>query len=320
MSKNKSSNLFLDAKTSFLEPTVTQYGSHMIMSNVTKSLKNKHINIDTRFSNEYGYDKTSFNETDSYTFTLPERLNNVKSIQVTSVEIPMSFYNVSSSLGNNSFKIKDNTTSTSKMVVIKDGNYSSITSLKNEITNEITSLGGNYTNITFDISTNSLYSSFNCSANSFTVEFDTDNSGNFDKYNFRSKLGWLLGFRDQSFNMVSSSPTTYSNSIVNLNTIRYLYLVVDEFSSGFTNSFVSSLGTYILNKKILARICIDTQFYPFGSILHATHTNGLLVTDTRFYNGCIDIQKLNVQLVNECGVPVNLNGLDFSFALNLVYE
>lgn len=320
MSKHLNSNIFLDAKTSFLEPKVEQYGSHMIMTNVTKSLKTKYVNIDTRFTDEYIYNKNLFNATNQFTFTLPERINNVKTIRVESIEIPMSFYNISASLGNNFFKLTDTTNSTFKMVVVKDGFYSSNTALKTEIVSEINSLGGNYRNIQFDISTN-YYSFIDCSVNSFVVEFDTDVSGNLDKYNFRSKLGWLLGFRDVSFSVVApASNITYSNSIVSLNTVRYLYLVVDEFSSGFTNSFVSPLGTYILNKKILARICIDMQFYPFGSVIHATHSNGLLVSDVRVYNGCVDIQKLNVQLVNEYGVPVNLNGLDYSFILSIVYE
>jgi hypothetical protein len=322
MSKNKMSNLFLDAKTSFLEPKVEQYGSHMIMSNVTKSLKQKYINIDTRFTDEYGYNKNSFNSTTNFVYSFPERIQDVKSIKVISIEIPISFYNFSQAIGNNSFKLIDTSTSTSKMVVIKDGNYSSTGILKTEISNAIHNLGGNFQNIQFDISTN-LCSYIDCSAgSSFIAEFDTDSSGNYNKYNFRSKLGWFLGFRDQSFNFVPpSSNFIYSDSIVNLQSMRYLYLVIDEYSSGFTNSFISPMGnSHLMNKKILARICIDYQFYPFGSILHASHSNGLLVSDNRFYNGSVDLQKLNIQLVNEYGVVVNLNGLDFSFVLEIVHE
>jgi hypothetical protein len=44
------------------------------------------------------------------------------------------------------------------------------------------------------------------------------------------------------------------------------------------------------------------------------------VTDVRTYQGKIDIQKLNVQLVTEWGSPVNLNGLDFSFVLEIEHE
>jgi D-alanyl-D-alanine carboxypeptidase len=48
--------------------------------------------------------------------------------------------------------------------------------------------------------------------------------------------------------------------------------------------------------------------------------NGTLLTDTRSYTGKTDLQKLNVQIVNEWGIPVNLNGLDFSFTIAVEHE
>ena len=40
------STQYFDNKTAFLEPTVTQYGSRMVMTNVTKPKKIKYINGD----------------------------------------------------------------------------------------------------------------------------------------------------------------------------------------------------------------------------------------------------------------------------------
>jgi hypothetical protein len=50
-----------------------------------------------------------------------------------------------------------------------------------------------------------------------------------------------------------------------------------------------------------------------------------LTTDTRFYGGGggggkIDLQRLCIQLVNENGEPMNLNGEGFSFCLRLEHE
>jgi len=44
------------------------------------------------------------------------------------------------------------------------------------------------------------------------------------------------------------------------------------------------------------------------------------LSDLRTYNGKIDIQKLNVQLIDENGNTVNMNGCDFSFCLELMHE
>ena len=37
----------------FLEPKTTQYGSHMVMTNVSKPAKLKFITMDTKFSDDY---------------------------------------------------------------------------------------------------------------------------------------------------------------------------------------------------------------------------------------------------------------------------
>jgi hypothetical protein len=316
---NKNTNVYLDAKTSFLEPSIQQYGSHMVMSNVKKSTRQKYINIDTRFTDDYGYNKTAFNQTTSFTFTFPEKIKDAKTIRVSCVELPISFYNFSASLGNNSFKITD-ISGNSQMVVIKDGNYLTPGELNAEISTEIHALGGLNTDIKYDISANS-YSYLDASASSFQIAFDTDSSGNFDKYNFRSKLGWSMGYRSPTYTLPTGGGTPLKGeSFVNLNTVRYVYLVVDEYSSGFTNSFVCPLQHSLINKKILARIAIDNHIFPFGTIQISDIFNGLLVTDVRHYNGTVDIQKITVQLVNEYGHSIDLNGMDFSFLLEVTYE
>jgi hypothetical protein len=154
----------------------------------------------------------------------------------------------------------------------------------------------------------------------------------FDKFNYKTKLGWLLGFRKYTQYTLppsggSVTPGTTasgtgitSESIVDLNGPRYLYIVVDEFSKGNQNSFISPLSNSIINKNILARLSFDTKTHPLGSILSASIINGKLLSDRRSYTGKIDIQKLKVQIVNEYGNPMNLNGLDFSFCLEVEHE
>lgn len=298
-----------------LEPTVKQYGSSMVMTNVVKPTKKKFLNIDTRFTDDYIYPRTGFNQISNYVFTLPEKVNEIKSIYVSSVEIPNSFYNISAALGNSYFTIVTGS-GTKKVVQMDDGNYTDLSAV---YTNLQTKINGQGVDASFTIAPNTSYSTIKNGSTSYEVDFNTDICGNSDKYNFRSKLGWLLGFRDASFSMLAS--TTYiSPSSANLNPIRYLYLVVDEFSNSFPNSFVSPMNNYLMNKKILARITVDNIHYPYGSVITANHSNGLLVSDRRSYQGKVDIQKLSVQLVNEFGIPVNLNGLDFSFVLQIEHE
>lgn len=299
---------YFDNKDLFTGPKTTQYGSHMVMSNVAKETKVKHINIDTKFRDEY-----NANTITNYNITLPQKVNEVKNMSVTNVELPLTFYNISENLGNNAIKITQS--SVLNQIVIPDGQYTQV-SLVTAIAARLTALS--ITNVAFDITNNKTVITTS-SVTPYTIDFDVDSTGNFAKYNFKFRLGWILGFRKQSY-VISSTQSMTSECLVDLSGPRYLYLVVDEFTgTGNQNSFVSPLPTSLINKNVLARIPISLQIYPFMSVFPFHRTNGLL-SDIRSYTGKVDIQKLNVQLVNENGIVMDLNGADFSFCLRLEHE
>lgn len=287
----------------FLEPKTTQYGSHMVMTNVKKQSKTKFINIDTRFRDEYNYLQTT-----NYNITLPERIPDVVTMTLKSVEIPISFYNISSNIGNNCFNITIGGTTT--LITIPDGNYDN-TTLKSAINTALTgySLIYNFSNSN---------STFNTGSGSITINFAVGSTGATDKYNIKSKLGWILGFRNISYTITTA--VTTSESFIDLNGPRYLYLAIDEFNKGNQYSFVSPLYTSLINKNIIARISLDNNNHGFGKIMPANYSNGLLVSDCRNYTGKIDLLKLNVQLLDENGKNISLNGLDFSFCLEVEHE
>ena len=87
----------------FMEPRTTQYGSHMVMTNVRKTNKSKYISLDTKYRDDFSYSQNI-----NYNITLPEKINEVKTMKVHSVEIPGSLLNISSALGNNSFQLSSN--------------------------------------------------------------------------------------------------------------------------------------------------------------------------------------------------------------------
>jgi hypothetical protein len=307
----------MDNKDLFLEPNVKQYGNHMVMTNVMKPSKIKYYNIDTRFRDDY--DEYADKKQTTCNITLPQRINDVKSVHVCSAEIPLSYYNISASLGNNAFEIIRTSDNSAKTIIVPDGNYNS-NSLRSVIQNQIDFVG--FSDISFNIVNN--HSSF-ISSNSYTFQFaistvmttsGISQNDSLDKFNFKSKLGWLLGFRNITYNKTS----ILSEAFTDLNGPKYLYLVVDEYNNGNQNSFVSPLYSSILNKNILAKICIDNNHYEFGKILTVNNYNGYLLTDKRSYNGKIDLQRLKVQIVNEMGLPIDFNGLDFSFTLEIEYE
>ena len=303
---------YFDSKSLFLEPQVNQYGSHMVMTNVTKPSKRKYINIDTKFRDDYQMYEA--NSVANFNVTLPERITEVKNMIVCNAEIPMSFYNVSPELGNNYFKIINTATNASAMVEIPAGNYDG-TALTTAINDAIQA--SPYQNITYSLVNG--HSRFTISASSLKIEFDVNPDGSLDKYNFKRKMGWLLGFRNLSY-IVSSTAAVTSENFVDVTGLRYAYLVIDEFGKGNQNSFLGPLPSSLVKKNIIAKIMFNKSTFPFGTIIPANNFNGYLLTDRRNYTGKIDIQKLNVQLVDDVGNPINLNGLDFSFCLEVEHE
>jgi hypothetical protein len=294
----------------YMEPKTQQYGNHMVMTNVHKSTKIKHISIDTKFRDDYDYTQPA-----NLQIVLPEIVNDVHSIRVTNMEIPMSFYNISANLGNTYFKITN--VANTEIIKIDDNNYDAA-SLQTEITAKLAA-STHGKQLVFTINNMGKTNISTTSDNTITIDFDVDKSGNSDKFNFKHKLGWLLGFRKTSYDIIKGT-NTVSECILDLSGPRYLYLAIDEFSKGNQNSFVSPLSSSLINKNIIARISLDKSQYGYGSILPANTYNGLLATDKRCYTGKVNLQKLQIQLLNETGIPMNLNGYDFSFCLEAYCE
>jgi hypothetical protein len=238
---------------------------------------------------------------------------------VRNIEVPVTAFNFSSTIGNTYFQITDISGINKTMVTIPDGEYTPDV-LADIINTAIQSTSVIFKNLTY--STNSILNS-----NSFLdisggspliVNFAVNSSGQFDGYNIKRKLGWFLGFRGQSYKITTTK--TKSEAFVDYSGLRYLYLVVDEYTRGNQNSFIAALPSSLVRKNILARITMNKFTFPFGSFLPANNFNGYLLTDRRTYAGKVDIQKLSVQLVDDMGVPVGLNGLDYSFCLEIEHE
>ena len=294
-----------------MEPKTTQYGSHMVMTDVVVAPTKKYLNIDTRYS-----DELNSNETANYNITLPERVNDVKSLKVRCAEIPVSFYNISFQLNNNVFNVVS--LGTFYTFHIPDGFYDEA-GLVTAVNAQIQTEGAPINQLVYSIdSKRSVFT--NNSAITMDIQFDVGSQGAQDIQNKTFKSGWILGFRESEYS-ISATEVLTSTSFVDFHLPRYLYLVINEFKNSNPYSFVTLMKSSEINQsQIVARIAMDYTDYPFGSILRASEEQGYIVSDTRVYTGPTNLQRMNVLLVNERGVPMDLNGLDFSFCLELVCE
>lgn len=294
-------------------PEVSQHGGHMIMENVKKPSKIKYVNIDSRFQEEYNSNKGA-----AFSFQLPQKLNEVKSIAARSIEIPMTFYYFSTNRGNTSCKVTDSTGG-SYLVTVPDGNYT-VNNLQSTLNGIVAGLGDNALTVATGVDDLTINNNSGYNSLTYTFHWDVDMNGNFQKRNFKSSLGWCLGFRQPEYTIAPDGGFITSEGVVDIYNTRYLFLVVDEFRQSNPNSFISPLPSSLISKNILARITLNPAIYSYGTILTANTFNGLLLSDQRLYAGKTDIQKLNIQLVDEWGNVVDLNGVDFSFCLEIEHE
>lgn len=297
-----------------LEPSIQQHGSHMVMKGVSKTLREKIVNIDTKYRTDYDYSAYA-----SVTQTFGERINEVRSVEVVSVDIPMTFYNVHSNNdcvvdGNNYLRIVNG--GTTKVLTLTPNYYSSPSALATEINARIATLGSPFTDISYNIVANK--SRFTSASGTFVVNTNVDACGNIYELNNQNNLGWLLGFRDTSYNLTNSA-SLISESIVNLKTPRHFFLALNEFSHGNSNSFVSPQEKTNASKNIIAKISIPAGL-AFGDTLCANVKNGLLVSEVRKYLEKVNIQRVKLELLDDAGRPVYLNGADISVCLRIVHE
>lgn len=272
----------------------------------------KNLNIDTRFRENYYSTQSSNIHID-----LPIRFTQVVSLQLSALELPGTFYCVSKVFGNNYFTIsyEAGVDTGSVTIIVPDGNYT-YTNFQDYINNFLAALADTYLSRIYfqvDITGESGSGRMIVGINSgtlfnFMLDFQADINGNLDQGTpLPLKLGWLMGFREGKY--VNNSAYV-SEGIFDLLGPKYIYLVVDEYTNNTNDGFYGAFNSSILNKNILARISL--QGTPFNFL---TQNNLTLITTPRQYFGPIDIQKLNIQLLDEYGRILNLNNMDYSLCL-----
>ena len=321
------SNITDAGSTYIIENPITPYAQSSpsefyqgTINPLNKRILKKNINIDTRFRENY-YTTLSTN----FHVNLPLKLSKVVSLQLSALELPNSFYIISQIYGNNFF-VLEIVDEEPLIVTIPDGNYDYI-SLQKFINHFLSIQTGSYQNIQFlaDVNTPSgtgdrwgsakmVVGSTN-GITDFSINFVTDRYGNDDKQTpLPLKFGWLIGFRDGYY----ENNTTYvSEGVINLLGPKYIYLAVDDFNNSVLDGFYGAFTSSIINKNILARISLQGNVFDFLS-----KDNFNLITTPRQYFGPVDIQKLQIQLLDEYGRILNLNNMDYSFCLTFqtIYE
>ena len=242
------------------------------------------------FNSCYRNETNTHSSSSDFRYLIPSEINNVVSLQLTSIELPDSWYLCSSS----SLTIDDVNYS------FPDGNYTYST-METALNTTISDISVNAV-----IDSVSLKTTFtNTGDSSYNIIFSSNEN---DK---KKSLGWILGFREMNYTL-NVGESIVSEALFNDGTRRYFYFCINDFQNNVNETNSICLQNNLSNKHILTKICIqDTKNFmksPVGA--------------KRNYNGPIDLKQINVQLLDEFGEIINLNHMDIGFTLQLelLYE
>ena len=287
---------------------------------LNKRILKQNINIDTRFRENYYATQSS-----NFHLDLPIKLSHVVSMQLSALELPTTFYAISKIFGNN-FIVIEIVNNEPLLITVPDGNYT-YNDLQTYINNFIlTSTLTAYNSINFLIDINTPSGTTTSGGGKmiigstdgnllFSINFQTDKNGSNDTHTpLPLKLGWILGFRQGYY---TGSTKYISEGIIDLFGPKYIYMVVDDFNNNVSNGFYGAFTSSLLNKNILARVTLQSSAFSISS-----QNNFNLITSPRQYFGPVDVQKLQIQLLDEYGRILDLNNMDYSFCLTFqtVYD
>jgi hypothetical protein len=300
------------------------------------------VSIDTRFRPNY-YNTKSTN----YDMVLPSMIKNVISMRVAAIEMPMTYYAVSRSLGNANLLIIRDTDGW--LVTLPDGNYeqswaneSGASHLETIMNNSIATavsvtVNANgsvtlantttpLTDVCFTIDRTSgrgIFATPKISGTStgFTVRFNIDNNGNLDvDTNIQLRLGWQLGFRSAQYicGATTAAGACVSEGICIISGPRYAFLSIEDHQKNTGPAFMVAYGSSIFQDSIITRIHLSAEQTDVG-VYQISNDPGLTtqLNRTREYFGPVDIQRLHIALYDEYGRIIDLNNMDWSFTLAL---
>lgn len=268
------------------------------------------LHFDSAFRDNY-YNQNPAN----YTYTLPNSINDIVSMRLSSIDIPSSWHTISYIQGTNRFilEIKGNCLCNVYEIVVPDGNYSSeelISYLNNNYfymsnTDELLKY------IKISVNENSLRTVIEIITEApedltFSITFVEETTTN-----IMNTLGWILGFRLGKYNCVEEA--IQSEGLIDTGGNRYLFFALEDYQKNKSNQHIVYFDNTTMNDSILGKVYL----YNGRFSLNIFEDEGSNKNKIRKYFGPIRLTKFKVTLLDKFGNIIDLNQMDYSFSLEL---
>jgi hypothetical protein len=313
----------------------------------------KAVNVDTRFRENYYSTKST-----NITITLPFRLERVISYRIVGITLPLSYYNISQSYGNNVVQINIYSRTVSGQIdvsynlILPDGCYNTTqnvsiysSSLEEVINNILKNDPNSPNNNPLTPNLNLIYTIDRTSGRSiiaqnavasgtipYNFEIITNVGYNLQKDQVEDdymrvlmlRLGWVLGFRLAKYNSSNLFPPTTYGSIVSEGICftkfpLYGFLAIDDFNNNANDYYMSVFSDSVSVPNIIAKVNF-TQFNEAVGAFQAAQgeSTSNAINREKRYFGPVNIQKLKITLYDDLGRVLDLNNMDWS--LELAFE
>jgi hypothetical protein len=301
--------------TNYVESVVSNAVSPGDLNAIKRVTQLLNLNLNTCFRTNY-----YFSSPCNFQYIIPTEIKNVVSLRLASIEIPNSWYLFSSIRANNIFEIEVynplREETCSYKIVIPDGNYDncSLTEFLNDTYFCNSKNNNDLMYIKFCIDYSSSKSIFHltgsypkdlCFSLFFYNEFMSNKMNTF---------GWIIGYRYADYENITNE--IISEGIFDGGGDRYVYVSIDDYQYNKNTSNIVCFDHSIMEQNIIAKIPM------VNGKLALIVDNNCCLTKTRIYNGPVNIRNLFIKIIDQYGIIIDLNNMDFSFTLELeiLYE
>jgi len=293
----------------------------------------KVLSINSKFRDDYyGTLSTDF------LLNLPTKISQIMSLELTGLEFPNTYFQISKSLGNNYFWLgwqKDTALVLNWYYIsISDGTYTR-QNMQTQINKEIQKATGKPSEDCPQCSIDSksfrtifalpitnlnpaafLQLAFNRTRGGYSVTDSSQNNFapapmNTGEATIAQNFGWILGFRMAEY---KASTAYVSEGVYDAWGTKYIYIIINCFNKNFANLIEPVYNSSLGRDNILSRVALNplSQTTQTGTSLADQFGRG---DSIRNYFGPVDIEKMRITFTDEFGRIINLNNMDVSLAL-----
>lgn len=315
---------------------------------IRREIYNSVLTINTKYRNNYYGSKST-----DFLFTIPNPVKNVTALKISNAELQNTYYTVSNYLKTNIFYVHLSGGVISDgmyKIEIPEGNYTALEAV-NAINASSSAIGGlgnakNYSNLSTVVDlTSVIQASYESKTKKIifslldaTYKFDLDFVlHGITERDIAENLGWLLGYHKPYYSfdrkLVDGKQYEAMYKQPELDTLNGISVTTAGFQPESPADFTGT-KFFLIEVNDFNNNSIQSFYYPstFNSLklkdLLGKIPNNVLATilfedsfgptnPTRYYQGPVNIEKLHIRLLDEHGVVVDLNSVDFTLTFEL---